>query len=208
MKQWMILAACAVGFFSSAAWANVAQVHELTGSATLTRGTDDHRVTVGSTINKGDEIKVGASSRMQLRLQDGSTLSIGANSHINIDAFTGEGTKPKDGAVLNSVKGFFRYVSGVRKVARDFKTPVGAIGIRGTDVFWEVKEGGTTVVGLIECCVDVMSEAGTVRMDKTNTFSKITAKDAAPTEPAPCNPAWLKKVKDALGANDAFFKDI
>ena len=210
MKRFVMVMACALLFGAAdAAWAKVAIVYEINGSAELIRNKESHRMTLGTVIKKGDRINVPAQSRIDLRLKDGSTLTVGANSTINIDAFTVEGPEKSSRSLFETTKGFFRYVSGVRRAKRDIKTPVGAIGIRGTDVFWEVKEeGGITVVGLVKCCVDVFSTAGTISLKKTNTFSKITEKGGMPSEPDPCKPQWLAKVKAALGASDPFFKDI
>ena len=208
MKRVTMMIAFVFALAANTAFAHVGLVYEMQGSMSITRGDDTIRAYVGMHLEKGDTLKTTKTSRLIVQMHDGAMLTIAPASEISVAEFTAHTKEAPGNTVLETAKGFFRYVSGRTKRSVSFKTPVGAIGIRGTDVFWEVKGDGVTVVGLVQCCVDVTSKGGTVALETPNTFSKITSADEAPTAPEPCNPEWLQKVKAALGANDAFFKAI
>lgn len=91
----------------------------------------------GSTLSLGDTIRTHDNARAIFRFNDGTTLTLGSQSEIKIQTFSASQQDKK--GVFDFVKGALRIVTGaITKTGKpDFtvKTPMGSIGIRGTD-FW------------------------------------------------------------------------
>lgn len=91
-----------------------------------------------SPVFNNDLIVTGEHARSQFRLQDGTLFTLGENSEMVINHYAfGDKTEPS--ASFELVKGVFRAVTGEITKVKDpefrVKTPLGVIGIRGTD-FW------------------------------------------------------------------------
>lgn len=94
-------------------------------------------ITRGAEIQVGDIIRTGKDARAIIRFHDGSVLTLGADSEMQVTVFTAD-EKQKKGS-FEFVKGAFRMVTGAitETDSPDFtvNTPMGSIGVRGTD-FW------------------------------------------------------------------------
>jgi hypothetical protein len=99
---------------------------------------------LGSVIERGDRIKTSSDSKVQIILNDETTVTIGANSEYSFDDYLYDGTSSSR-AKMSAKHGFFRVVSGkIKKVARKrftVKTKSAVIGIRGTVFDGFVKNG-------------------------------------------------------------------
>jgi hypothetical protein len=93
----------------------------------------------GTQILVGDRIVTGHYARVGLRMVDGATISLGADTEFAVNDYRYQEQTKQGAARLELVKGVFRAVTGAigKLKERDFKvqTSVGTIGIRGTD-FW------------------------------------------------------------------------
>ena len=99
----------------------------------------------GEAVLPGDTVATGEASRAQLLMADGAKIAIRPNSRLVIEEFSY--TEPSSGqsvvstssdrSVLRLVKGGFRTITGaIGKEDRsdyEVRTPVGVLGIRGTD---------------------------------------------------------------------------
>jgi hypothetical protein len=135
-----------LGFVASAglAFAQVATVFELTGTATATASVPAgspaaaRTLRKGDGINQGESITTGASSSIVLRFQDGQIVSLSANSTFTVNTYTYNANAPENSNVLLSlVRGGMRAVSGLIAKARpqavSYRAGSATIGIRGTD---------------------------------------------------------------------------
>ncbi|MCY7294572.1 FecR family protein [Alteromonas sp. a30] len=91
-----------------------------------------------STLQQKDIVNTGEEARSQFRLKDGTLFTLGENSSLVIDTYLySEEAQPS--ASFELVKGVFRAITGKITKMKDpsfnVKTPLGSIGIRGTD-FW------------------------------------------------------------------------
>lgn len=80
-----------------------------------------------------------------VRFIDDSTLSIGANSKVLIDAFVFDPQKTEGNALIRISLGTLRYVTGgMPKGKTVIKTPTATLVLRGTDVTVHVHPDGST----------------------------------------------------------------
>lgn len=101
----------------------------------------------GDIIVVGDTIATGEAARAQLLMLDGAKVAIRPNSRFRIEEFNYSGADANEGqAIISSsdersvsslLKGGFRTITGAigkqHKASYEVRTPVGVLGIRGTD---------------------------------------------------------------------------
>jgi len=103
------------------------------------RSATTHRVhagELGERILMADQIQTGGASLLQILLLDRSTFTVGANARVTIDRFVYDPARNSRAVGVSVAQGAFRFMSG-RALGRpsgavDVRTPVAAIGIRGT----------------------------------------------------------------------------
>lgn len=173
----------------------VGAIERLKGPASRTDGSGEVVLSKGAQIFDGDVLKTGNGTRLLVRFEDESTLTMGEKAEVVVDEmiYTPAGAEPESGSQsLQFVQGVFRYVSG--KVGKSLPrsvaltTPVATIGIRGTEViFGELTVGmppGVPHYGfqIYEGAVDITSTQGTVTLDEPGegTFLPL-GREAAPT---------------------------
>jgi hypothetical protein len=101
-----------------------------------------------------------------VRFIDDSTLSMGANSKVLIDAFVFDPQKTEGNALIRISLGTLRYVTGgMPKGKTVIKTPTATLVLRGTDVTVHVHPDGTTDATVNEGNVDAHND---VTSDDTN----------------------------------------
>ncbi len=141
-----ILLAAALLAFSELAVAAVGKVLFVSGPVTLERG-GTRTLSKGDALDVGDVIVTGEKARAQILMADGAKIALRAGSRFRIDAFslppavstpTQATVVTTDGrSVASLLKGGFRTTTGaVGKVDRnayEVRTPIGTLGIRGTD---------------------------------------------------------------------------
>ena len=97
----------------------------------------------GDAVLEQDTIVTGAASRAQLLMLDGAKIAVRPDSRLVIEEYAWEEpaaaavTTRDDASVMNLVKGGFRTITGAigkdDPSAYEVRTPVGVLGIRGTD---------------------------------------------------------------------------
>jgi len=103
------------------------------------RSATTHRVhagELGERILMADQVQTGGASLLQILLLDRSTFTVGANARVTIDRFVYDPGRNSRAVGVSVAQGAFRFMSG-RALGRpsgavDVRTPVAAIGIRGT----------------------------------------------------------------------------
>ena len=144
---------------------------EITGRDGQSRGVER-----GSVIEAGEMIAT-YEGRVQLRFEDGATLSLQPDSRFRIDEFRfvdqGGRAGADDRGFFSLLKGGFRTITGLigreRREQYKVSTAVATIGIRGTDYGAKLIEAGlavSTFGGLVEVC----SDAGCVFVPPGETF--------------------------------------
>lgn len=168
----------------------VGSAESVTGSPTVTRNGVGIPLKTGDVVYSGDIIETGGADAVELALIDETRISISENSKIEIDEyfyepFTGENT-PHNQSHFSFLRGLFVWTSGFIG-ERDpddvtLDTPLGVLGIRGTEFSVEVIENGTR----IEVEVEVISGAVVFENAWTGVSTELAAGESLRAEaPAP-----------------------
>jgi hypothetical protein len=135
---------------------------------------------------ENDTITSSENARAQLRFSDGTLTTMGANTSMRIQAFTFKQKNKPNNAQFELLTGAFRTLSGelLKSSGAQFhvQTPVGTIGIRGTDFWGGYLEADNIDVLLIsgEHAVEVKNASGTVLLQKAGEGTTLKKDQAAP----------------------------
>lgn len=170
----------------------VGGVARLVGEAKATNKSGVRRLALNAPILPGDAIQTTSGARLLVRFVDDSTLTLGENAHAIVDEMQFDSQKNAFKQTLDVIRGVFRYVSGRvagrSREAVTIRTPVAAIGIRGTEfVAGELTVGmdpGRPHYGfqIRQGAIDVIAPGGSVALTRPGegTFLPLT-RIAAPT---------------------------
>ena len=124
---------------TTAAAVRIGHAETLNGSVTVIH-LDGERETLslGEAVFSNDTIETGADGDLAIVFEDDTILSIGPDASMTIDEMVFDPEGPSGSIALNITEGVFSFVSGaIAKTdpeAAMITTPVGQIGIRGTQV--------------------------------------------------------------------------
>ncbi|HQQ64145.1 MAG TPA: FecR family protein [Pseudomonadales bacterium] len=157
------------------------------GTVTIQRGGAALPATRKSTLVEHDEIHTGDNARAQLRFADGTVTTLGANTIFVIKTYQWKSdNKQEADAGFQLVQGAFRTVTGHILDAQGSRfnvtTPVGVIGIRGTDFWGGYLDGDNVDVLLIDGkhAVTISNKSGTVILNKPGEGTTLRADQGAP----------------------------
>lgn len=121
----------------------VAILKHVSGEVLLKRGEDYLSAEKGELIHSLDMLQTGPSSSAGVIFNDGTAVSIGPKSMLNINKYVFKPAKSDYAMDLSLMQGSAAFESGkIGKTAPDkvhFRVPKGSIGIRGTKFVVEVK---------------------------------------------------------------------
>lgn len=143
----------------------IGHVSRVQGTSFLVRGGELRDVKVGVSVLRGESLRTGPNARVELTMLDETKLGVGADAVFDLGRYD-LGRQRGEGAVLlRLVKGAFRVATGKLEALRggpfEVETPVGTIGIRGTE-FWGgfLNEGEVSVLLISGSGVYVKNDAG------------------------------------------------
>lgn len=118
---------------------NLGHVTRIQGLAVAQQGQELRSLSVSSPVKRQDVLKTGPGARLELTMLDQTRLTLGADTVFTLERYD-LGRQQGAGAVaLRLGKGAFRVATGelsaLRGGAFEVGTPLGTIGIRGTE-FW------------------------------------------------------------------------
>lgn len=144
-----------------------------TGTVTIQRSAETIPAERKTALHVNDEIRTGDNARAQLRFADGTVTTLGGNTGFVIRQYDWSGQKKeKSSAQFELLHGAFRSVTGkaLDIAGSEFgvKTPVGVIGIRGTDFWGGHLDGDAVDVLLIdgEHAVEITNASGKALLEK------------------------------------------
>jgi FecR protein len=167
--------------------------------------------TKGTGVEMEDAVKT-SQGKVGITFADDTKVQVNENSKLVIDDFVYDPKKSTGKLALNMAGGTVRYASGAiaknnpSKVA--INTPTATIAVRGTDFTATVDElGGSTVILLPSCIdrikvpdlldkndkncktgvIDVITDAGTVTLDRPFQATRVDSRGTAPTKPVTLN---------------------
>jgi hypothetical protein len=116
-------------------------------------------------------IETDGESAVVIAFADGSKLTVGENAKIVIDKYVYDPGGSGNEQIITLTKGAFRFLSGsIPKDKVKLSTPTVTIGIRGTELIFDVADDGetemSTVAGEADC-TDGAGETLTVRVDES-----------------------------------------
>lgn len=176
----------------------VGEVVQIKGSVELERKSNKITPVEGTKVCRGDKFSTAKGAVAELKLRDGTKLTIGRDSQLVIRDYRIYRKQPNV-ALFDLLQGAFRSVTGTitqRPHKFEVNTSVATIGVRGTD-FWGgfgVTEGALDVIMLSGKGVYVKNDKGQVELDQAGLGTTVST-DAAPNEPK----TWgEEKVKRAV----------
>lgn len=111
------------------------------GDVTVVRGDVRSAAVVGGPIMTADRVLTGAKSTAALTLKDGTVLSIGPESSVDLQSFQFDPTTQGGNMLVTLARGTLRVVTGIiAKIQPEqvkVTTPTTVIGVRGTDFIVE-----------------------------------------------------------------------
>jgi hypothetical protein len=144
MFKWTFLAGC---LFSSALWAAdmpVGWVKNVSGEASVSSNGVVVKAEPGTPVMQGSVLMTGAKSTMGVTFKDETLMSFGPNTQLSVEEYLYAPAQGKLSLVGKLAKGTLNYISGmIAKLQPDavaVNTPVGIIGVRGTQFVVKVEE--------------------------------------------------------------------
>ncbi|RRD57031.1 hypothetical protein EII20_08550 [Comamonadaceae bacterium OH2545_COT-014] len=113
------------------------------GEVTLAQGGVRRAAVVGEGLLRGDRLSTGPDSAVALTLRDGTVLTLGANSALDLAEFAFDTTTHEGNMLVRLARGSLRMITGL--IARlqpeqvKVTTPTAVIGVRGTDFIVEAR---------------------------------------------------------------------
>jgi hypothetical protein len=97
----------------------------------------------GDGLRETERVSTGASGAATILLKDGTSLTVGPNSTVDLSRFQFDATTQKGHFLLDLLQGSVRVVTGLlAKVNPDLfkvQTPTSVVGVRGTDFIVETQ---------------------------------------------------------------------
>lgn len=147
--------AALVGFFvtlavfsAHAADNKAGSITFLDGDAQVLRGTTGSALSVGAVLYAGDQLKTGASSKLEAKLNDGSLVRLAGGSQLSLDSLVFRKGGEKKVRMSLSLGRMWASVTKLFGSDSEFEvqTSSAVAGVRGTRFTTEKVEGGDTVV--------------------------------------------------------------
>jgi hypothetical protein len=107
-----------------------------------------HKLKMGEEVVVNERIVTGPNGQVFVWFADGSSLTVGPNSDVEIDTFLFDPSNGAGKIALSSGRGVLRYIGGKISKHQDsvtLKTPVGAVGVRGGVFLIALGPNGNTI---------------------------------------------------------------
>ncbi|MDQ7835125.1 MAG: FecR family protein [Humidesulfovibrio sp.] len=184
---------------------NLGHVSRIQGAAFAQRGQNLERLALNSPVKREDTLKTAMDSRLELTMLDETKLTLGAGTEFVLERYD-LGRQQGAGAVLLKLtKGAFRVATGELSALRggpfEVGTPLGTIGIRGTD-YWGGYLGTDEINVLLISGkgVYIKNDGGTTEILKP--LEGVTIRSATAPPPAPT--LWSPEKRDRAFKTVAF----
>ncbi len=172
----------------------IGQVGDMVGQVTAVRA-DGTRVSLekGDPVFQGDIVETGGNeSAVRMVFLDKTEFALGADAKLALDELVFNPATQSGSVQFSILKGVFVFSSG--EIAKTdntdmtVATPVGTIGIRGTEVAGRVDEGGGQFT-VIDGAIEVITQAGSVTLDNQGETTRVSGIDAPPSAPFVLTPS-------------------
>ncbi|HEY3149567.1 MAG TPA: FecR family protein [Dongiaceae bacterium] len=192
------LAGTVIGLAQPAAAAErTCQVAEVAPTATLSHQGKLSDVTAGAALSAKDLLQTGPSGRVEVACSDGSQVTVGPDTEINLGSLIGEeGESTSIGMSLH--RGIARFLAPVRTWGTfNVFGPVAVASVRSTEWIMETPKRGTNVF-VMQGVVEVQGKRGTaVRLSPT--YGVDVAPDGTMAAPKKWGASRVAAAKQKLG---------
>ncbi len=189
-----LLAAAALCWFTTLAFAQSGQFTYVVGPVTIERGAERITPVRGTSVNAGDLIVTGADGMAQLAMVDQAKLSLRSNSQLRIVQYPTTAAQP--GVLLNLLRGTLRsFTSLLTASNRDgykMRTKVATVGIRGSGGILEHTDDDVTNHYTIEGSYIVASIDGNFPPILTNPNQTVQVVQGQAPKLIPTPPSLLR----------------
>ncbi|MDD2881224.1 MAG: FecR domain-containing protein [Rhodoferax sp.] len=145
VMNFKIVATCALVLATAVAHAQEQRTGTLktvTGEVRLSQGATARAAQEGGGLSQADRIVTGRDASATFMLKDGSVISVGPNSTLELAKVQFDTTTQDGGLMLNLLQGTIRVVTGwlgkLHPEQVKVTTPTSVVGVRGTDFIVEV----------------------------------------------------------------------
>lgn len=118
-------------------------IKSVIGTVVLVRGDARQPVHPGDPVAERDRISTGSNSAAAFALRDGTSISVGPNSTLDMTSFQYEPTKQEGSMAIRLISGSMRFITGLLGKRSPeqigISTPTAVVGIRGTDFILEAE---------------------------------------------------------------------
>ncbi|MEQ8321211.1 MAG: LamG-like jellyroll fold domain-containing protein [Rhodospirillales bacterium] len=149
------------------------------------------RLELGDQVFQGDILESSAEGNVGILLADETTFAMGPEGRMVLDEMVYDPATQQGSVSMSVLQGVFTFVSGqVAKTDPDamtLDTPVATIGIRGTQVGLDIRDGENLNVHLMEERfgfvgeVVVVNDGGVQVLNDANAFTSVNSFDSAPS---------------------------
>jgi len=146
---------------------------------------------LGDQVFQGDILESGDDGKVGVLLADETTFAMSSEGRMVLDEMVCDPATQEGSVSMSVLQGVFTFVSGqVAKIDPDamtLDTPVATIGIRGTQVGLDIRDGESFNVHLMEELgefvgeVVVVNDGGVEVLNDANAFTQVSSFDAAPS---------------------------
>lgn len=179
-----------------AAVAALGTIGRVQGEAMLLRNARVIPAVTGQPVTRGDTLRTAEESRLLLVFNDGTELTLGERAEAFIDHFVYNPLRKSGAAMVDIIKGAFRFSTGRIRDFRDkrieVRTGAATLAADGSD-FWGGPIDDTYGVLLLDGRIEIRNEGGMVLMRQKRLGSTIAAPGEAPGMPVRWNKAKIGK---------------
>jgi hypothetical protein len=138
-------------FTPAIAWAadEIGSVAAVKGSAKATGAGGNRALKAGSALFEGDTVIASSGGNVQIKLDDGTRLVVGAASQLELKAYLRRNAGTASKVTVKALRGTFRFITGKsKKSAYEIQTTNSVIGIRGTG--FDIKVRDRTLAAVLQ----------------------------------------------------------
>ena len=157
-------------------------IKTMTGEASVTR-TDgsEESLQLNAPVYEGDIVETSAEGGVKIEFADKTTFAVSNDARLAIDEYVYDQGGADSDTSFSMLRGVFVYSSGMIGKTDpsdvEINTPVGSIGIRGTIIAGDIKEGGeASDITLVDGAIYVKNFGG--QADLTGTFETVRVANA------------------------------
>jgi hypothetical protein len=161
-RLYAVLVAALLTVCAGTAFAQVAYVHDMTGTATTTLGGAQRALKIGDVVEAGSIVSTGDRSSAVIKFEDGQVMALAERSSFRIVNYQyNKRNVGASSAVFSLLQGGLRFISGVigstNRNSFRLNAQSATIGIRGTD--------GTVTIDAVTNAVYAAVAAGALAME-------------------------------------------